>query len=80
MKESTKELISCSQSSNDRKSVNEPIVRIPKLGQLRGSIASTKWSNKSFYQFLGVPYAESPSGRRRFKVKSHLLQVFESQV
>lgn len=49
--------------------MNGPVVGIPYFGWLKGSIAWTKWSNRSFYQFLGVKYAESPSGARRFKVK-----------
>lgn len=54
----------------------EPIVLIPYVGGLRGSIATTRWTNQSFYQFLGVPYAESPSGSRRFKVKFTKTKLF----
>ncbi|XP_031635474.1 glutactin-like [Contarinia nasturtii] len=46
---------------------NDPIVRIPHLGWLKGKTASTKWTNRTIYEFLGVPYAEAPSGKRRFK-------------
>lgn len=47
---------------------NVPIVRLPQLGLLRGSTTTTKWTKRSVYQFLGVPYGEAPSGKRRFKV------------
>lgn len=38
------------------------------IGWLKGATASTKWTNQTYYQFLGIPYAEAPSGSRRFKV------------
>lgn len=57
------------------KQLDDPVVGIPYFGWLKGSIAWTKWSNRSFYQFLGVKYAESPSGARRFKVEKY--PVFE---
>lgn len=34
---------------------------------LQGSIGFTAWTNRTIYQFLDVPFAESPSGARRFK-------------
>lgn len=50
--------------------LNGPIVKIPGLGILHGSITFGLWTNKTIYQFLGVKYAKSPSGSRRFKVSS----------
>lgn len=44
-----------------------PIVALPKYGQLQGSLGYTTWMNRTMFQFLNVPYAESPSGSRRFK-------------
>lgn len=44
------------------------VVNLTDLGGLQGSVDKTKWSKKAIYQFLGVKYAESPSGNRRFKV------------
>lgn len=38
------------------------------FGTLHGSTTRTTWSGRPIYQFLGVRYAESPSGPRRFKV------------
>lgn len=58
-----------SKEKQCRDDLKRPIVRIPSLGCLRGSVVTTKWTNREFYQFLGVKYAESPSGSRRFKVK-----------
>lgn len=46
-----------------------PIVFVANHGWLRGTIGTTKWTNQTYNRFLGVPYAEAPSGRRRFKVK-----------
>lgn len=44
------------------------VVNLTGLGILQGSIDETKWTRTHFYKFLGVKYAESPSGNRRFKV------------
>lgn len=46
----------------------QAVVKLPKYGILQGSIAFSAWTNRIIYQFLGVKYAESPSGVRRFKV------------
>lgn len=43
------------------------IVKLPNYGVLKGSLGATKWTNRTIYQFLGVKYAESPNGNRRFK-------------
>lgn len=45
----------------------QAVVKLPKYGILQGSIGFTAWTNRTIYQFLNVPYAESPSGNRRFK-------------
>lgn len=47
---------------------SSPIVNIPGLGKVEGDIKQTPWSNKKFYQFLGIKFGESPTGERRFKV------------
>lgn len=54
------------KSENNHQNLH-PIVSLPKYGQLQGSIGSTAWTNRTIFQFLNVPYAESPSGSRRFK-------------
>lgn len=54
------------QNYNDLK--REALVNLPKYGGLQGSIGYTAWTNRTIFQFLNVPYAESPSGNRRFKV------------
>lgn len=62
-------VVTWNQPSFSRQNSPEVIVRIPELGRLRGSIGTTTWTNREFFQFLGVQYAEAPSGARRFKVK-----------
>lgn len=54
-------------------SQTSPIVNIPGLGSVEGGVKLTPRTKKQFYQFLGVKYAESPSGERRFKVSLHLI-------
>lgn len=45
----------------------QAVVKLPKYGILQGSVGFTAWTNRTIFQFLNVPYAESPSGPRRFK-------------
>lgn len=47
---------------------NGEIVTIPNLGTIVGSTTKTARTQSLIYQFLGVRYAESPSGAYRFKV------------
>lgn len=44
------------------------LVKIPELGEVKGSSGVTAWSQRKFYQFLGIRYAEPPIGKLRFKV------------
>lgn len=44
------------------------LVKIPELGEVKGSSSVTAWSQRKFYQFLGIRYAEPPTGKLRFKV------------
>ena len=46
-----------------------PLVRIPELGEVKGSSAVTAWTQRKFYQFQGIRYAEPPTGKLRFKVR-----------
>lgn len=52
----------------DPNSNDNLIVQLPNLGFLKGSTSRTALTNETIYQFLGIKYAESPSGLRRFKV------------
>lgn len=38
------------------------------FGTLIGSTTKSAWTGQTIFQFLGVRYAQSPSGSRRFKV------------
>lgn len=49
-----------------------PIVNLPGQGKIKGSLTKTTWTHQQVQQFLGIPYAESPSGSRRFKVSFSL--------
>ncbi|XP_030749337.1 bile salt-activated lipase-like [Sitophilus oryzae] len=53
-------------ASNATNGETEPLVTITQ-GALQGSI-SYDYNGSKFYSFLGVPYATSPNGTRRFKV------------
>uniref|UniRef100_A0A182KDQ7 Carboxylic ester hydrolase n=1 Tax=Anopheles christyi TaxID=43041 RepID=A0A182KDQ7_9DIPT len=46
---------------------SSPIVNLAELGALRGTIGSSAWTNRKFYQFLGVHYAQTTSGKNRFQ-------------
>lgn len=48
---------------------------IPNLGRVRGRIFKTVWSGKSIMQFLDIPYAKSPVGSLRFKVRKIFVSV-----
>lgn len=52
-----------------------PIVKLPGLGTLEGGTKESPWTKQTFYQFLGVKYAESPSGKLRFKVPIDFLLI-----
>lgn len=56
------------------------VVNLTDLGGLQGSVDKTKWSKKAIYQFLGVKYAESPSGNRRFNGERHLSIISFSSI
>lgn len=55
-------------SQNDTSHVATIDVNIPDQGQIFGTFDITSWTNQTFMQFLGIPYAESPKGTLRFKV------------
>lgn len=50
-------------------SVETKLVKIPELGEVKGSSSVTAWTQRKFYQFLGIRYAEPPIGKLRFKVR-----------
>lgn len=52
------------------------VIRLPELGQLKGSTIQTARTNETIFQFLDVKYGESPSGERRFKVSFFEMFVF----
>uniref|UniRef100_A0A182PTU1 Carboxylic ester hydrolase n=1 Tax=Anopheles epiroticus TaxID=199890 RepID=A0A182PTU1_9DIPT len=46
---------------------SSPIVNLTDLGALRGKTGTSAWTNRKFYQFLGVHYAQTTSGKNRFR-------------
>ncbi|XP_029731024.2 glutactin-like [Aedes albopictus] len=44
-----------------------PIVNIQGLGGVLGSVGYTAWTNRTIYEFHGIPYGQAPVGALRFK-------------
>ncbi|XP_059477244.1 cholinesterase 1-like [Neocloeon triangulifer] len=42
-------------------------VNIPGLGSVEGTTSTTAWSQRTVYEYRGIPYAKPPSGVNRFK-------------
>lgn len=57
-----------SSSANNSNQRLSPLVKIPNLGAVQGSVTESAWTGRPIYQYLGIHYAESPEGPRRFKV------------
>lgn len=45
-----------------------PEIEIPQLGRIKGKIEKSYFTHRRIYHFLGINYAKSPSGNRRFQV------------
>ncbi|XP_011296426.1 glutactin [Musca domestica] len=43
------------------------IIELPSLGKIQGKVVETAWTQREVVQFVDVRYAESPSGKHRFK-------------
>lgn len=61
--------LSTVSNNNNGDSSEAPLVKIPELGEVKGSSGVTAWTQRKFYQFLGIRYAEPPTGKLRFKVR-----------
>ena len=50
-----------------------PIVNIPDLGAIKGkeieTVGNLNYTQKAYYTFRNIPYAESVSGSKRFSVR-----------
>lgn len=44
-------------------------------GKVRGVHRTTKINKFDFYAFRGIPYAKTPTGKLRFKVSRHSLNL-----
>ena len=44
-----------------------------KYGKIEGTQDKSAWTQRSFYEFRGVPYAVAPVGELRFEVLKHIL-------
>ena len=51
----------------------DPIVNIPDLGAIKGkeikTVGNLNYTQKAYYTFRNIPYAESVSGSKRFSVR-----------
>lgn len=47
----------------------ERVIVETKVGKLRGKRSYSSFSNKTYYSFVGIPYAKPPVGDLRFKVR-----------
>ncbi|EAT42347.2 AAEL006101-PA, partial [Aedes aegypti] len=56
-----------SRSCSTEPDPNHPIVHLPGLGKLKGSLTKGAWTGVPIQQFLNVRYAEPATGDRRFK-------------
>ncbi|XP_055383604.1 glutactin [Condylostylus longicornis] len=65
--ETTSVLITEKSSPVPTAQQNDLLIGLPGQGFLLGSRTTTSWTNKTILQFLGIPYAEAPSGIQRFK-------------
>lgn len=54
---------------NEIHAITLPDVIETTSGFVRGNILKTPLEGKEFYAYRGIPYAESPTGQLRFKVK-----------
>lgn len=51
------------------------IIELPSLGKIQGKVVETAWTQREVVQFVDVRYAESPSGKHRFKVSIGFLKT-----
>ncbi|XP_058835764.1 glutactin-like [Topomyia yanbarensis] len=56
-----------SSSLVERQDIPSVLVTIPGLGEVRGTTGQTARSNQPIAKFYNIPYAEPPTGARRFK-------------
>lgn len=54
-----------SQQENKVRADSDFVVTVPGLGSLRGGVGLAR-NNHEYFEFLGVPYATPPTGKRRF--------------
>ena len=46
---------------------DDPVVNIPHLGSIRGTILKSAFKQRDILAFRGIPYAKPPVGELRFK-------------
>lgn len=55
--------------------MSEKVDVIVNEGKVRGFKTKTVYSGAEFYSFLGVPYAQPPTGVARYKVTSTIFNT-----
>lgn len=62
-------LVQCDNDDNNFK------ITYTNSGPVKGMKVLTKYENKEYYSYKGIPYAKPPIGPLRFKVNSSLVNL-----
>ena len=52
-----------------------PCVTVSGVGKLQGTWQSTQWTDRTVYQFMGIPFGETTGGEHRSCRSSKVVQL-----
>lgn len=55
-------------NTNEAQGIEAGITITARCGRIRGIVSTSEYSGKTYYSFLGIPYAIPPLGHLRFEV------------